>query len=183
MNDIIKNYSETDRTLQINSVKRQIGQLFLRVGVMNIKDAISDFTYVEGDFARFCQPLLGLPVSQLDIKYYFTSFDNWQKIIATINPILQQFNWQSEKWDCDKRSYLVTALVALFFGINTIRPLYNTIYSVANGQNLADHYANVFVTAEDKMVLWDVDNGGQYTKVTSNPVVIGNWSYHLKAVR
>jgi hypothetical protein len=168
-----------DKTIQINNLKRMIGQLTFSIGVMQIRNAISDFTSEEGDFKRFCKPLLGLFVTQLDNKYYFTSYDNWQKIIATINPILKQFNWEAEKFDCDKRAYLVTALVALFFDINTCRPVYCDVYRVGDGQFAFYHYANLFVTSDGSAYIWDVDEGGLTTKITSLTPVINNKSYHL----
>lgn len=172
-----------DNTLQINSIKRTIGQLTIRMGITQIRDAISDFTDVQGDFNQFIRPLLGLPVVQLDEKYYFTTFDNWQKIITTINPILNQFNWISEKFDCDKRAFLVTGLVALFFEINTVRPVYCSVYRVSDGAFAYDHYANVIVDSLGVAWLWDLDENGLYTKITTTTPVINNKKYVLKAIK
>lgn len=172
-----------DNQIQINSIKRQIGQLFIRVGVVNVREAISDFTDTVGDFKQFCKPLLGLPVSELDSKYYFTSWDNWQKIIATINPILQQFSWTMERFDCDKRSYLVTALTALLFEINTVRPLYCEVWNIKTGQFAFLHYCNVIVADDGNAYLWDVDNNGKTTKITGQNMIIDNERYIFKAIR
>jgi hypothetical protein len=172
-----------DDTLQINSIKRQIGQLLIRAGTMQIRDAISDFTDIEGDFAQFCKPLLGLPTVQLDDKYYFTSWENWQKIIATLNPILQQFGWVAERFDCDKRAMLITSLTALFFEINTIRPIYCDVYRVGDGQFAFAHYANVIVDSNGNAWLWDLDEGGQFTKITAQNPIINNKRYFLKSIK
>ena len=77
--------------IQINKIKRAIGQFTIQVGMKQIWDAISEFTDTEGDFDRFQKrfQLLGIPVSQLDTKYYFISWDNWLRVIETINPILK----------------------------------------------------------------------------------------------
>ncbi|MEK6881106.1 MAG: hypothetical protein AABY22_15915 [Nanoarchaeota archaeon] len=170
-------------TIQINSIKRAIGQLTMRIGVMQVRDAISDFTDEEGDFNRFKKPLLDLPVAELDSKYYFTSWENWEKVIATINPILEQFNWKQERFDCDDRALLVTALTALFFEINTVRPLYCDVYRVGDGQFAFTHYANVIVDINGNAWLWDVDEFGKFTKITSNNVIINNKRYVLKAIK
>ena len=172
-----------ENTIQINNIKRAVGQLMLRQGVMMIQDAISDFTDTEGDFKMFCKPLLGLPVAELDSKYYFTSFDNWQKIIATINPILQQFNWVSERFDCDKRAFLATGLVAMCFEINTVRPIYCKVWRVSDGQLAFYHYANIIVDNAGNSYLWDLDQEGKYTKITSNNVIIDNKRYELISVK
>ncbi len=172
-----------DNTIRINSIKRAIGQLTIRMGVQQIRDAISDFTDTEGDFNQFCKPLLGLPVAELDSKYYFISFDNWQKIIATINPILSQFGWVSERFDCDKRAFLVTALTALFFEINTVRPIYCKVWRVGDGQFAFYHYANVIVDLDGNAWLWDSDEKGLFTKITAQNPVINNKRYELLSVK
>lgn len=169
--------------LIVNGIKRAIGQLTMRMGIQQIREAISDFTDTQGDFSQFIKPLLGLPTVQLDDKYYFTSWENWQKVIATINPILQQFNWISERFDCDKRSFLVTGLVALFFEINTVRPIYCDVYRVADGQFAFAHYANVIVDSDGNAWLWDVDENGLTTKITSATPIINNKKYVLKAIK
>ncbi len=170
-------------TIQINAIKRAIGQLTMRMGIVQIRDAISDFTYSKDSFNRFKQPLLGLPVAELDSVYSFTSWENWQKIIATINPILEQFNWKAETFDCDKRAFLVTALTALFFDINTVRPIYCDVYRIGDGQFAFAHYANVIVDLAGNAWLWDVDENGLFTKITSNNPIINNKKYVLKAVK
>jgi hypothetical protein len=172
-----------DNQVQINSIKRAVGQLMLRQGVMMIQDAISDFTDTEGDFKQFCKPLLGLPVAELDSKYYFTSWDNWQKIIATINPILQQFNWVSDRFDCDDRASLAAELVAMCFEINTCRPVYCKVWRVADGQLAFYHYANLIVDNSGNSWLWDLDQEGKFTKITSNNVIIDNKRYELLAIK
>jgi len=172
-----------DNTIIINKVKRQIGQLMVRVGTMQIAEAISDFTDTEGTFTQFRKPLLGLPVSELDSKYYFTSFENWQKIMDTINPILQQFNWIAERRDCDDRAMLTSSLISLFFEINTCRQVYCNVYRVGDGQFAYAHYANVFVTEEGTAWLWDADSGGLYTKITAQNPIIGNKRYELLSVK
>lgn len=169
--------------LQINNIKRSIGQLMLRQGVMMIQDAISDFTDIEGDFNRFRNPLLGLPITQLDTKYYFTSWNNWQKIIATINPILQQFNWVSDRFDCDDRASLASELIAMCFEINTCRPVYCDVYRVGDGQFAFAHYANIIVDDVGNAWLWDLDEEGEYTKITSITPVINNKKYFLKSIK
>lgn len=168
--------------IQINAIRRAIGQLTMQVGIKQISEAISDFTDTEGNFSQFCKPLLGLPVSQLDEKYYFTSWDNWQKIIATINPILQNNCWLAERFDCDKRALLVTGLVALLFEINTVRPVYCSVHA-PTGQLLFYHYANVIVDDAGNAWLWDVDQCGKTTKITTLSPVIDGKKYLLKSIK
>lgn len=172
-----------DKTIQINTIKRQIGTLLSIGGIKQVEESISDFTDTEGDFARFCKPLFGLPVSEMDSKYYFTSFDNWRKIVDTINPITKAIPWEAERRDCDKRAMLVTAMVSMYFGINTCRPMYCDVYRVSDGQYAYTHYANVFVDDAGNAWLWDADEFGQITKITGQNPVINNKRYVLRAVR
>lgn len=174
-----------DNILIVNNLKRAIGQLTMQVGIKEISEAISDFSDVKGDFNQFAKPFYSLPnslpVSQLDDTYYFTSFDNWQKIIATINPILQNNGWIANRFDCDKRSYLVTSLVALLFEINTVRPIYCDVYM--GGQYQFTHYANTFVDTDGNAWLWDADQQGKITKITTQNPMIDLKSYLLKSVK
>lgn len=173
-----------DKNLQINSIKRAIGQLTIQMGVVQIWGAISDFAVsAEGNFNDFGKFLFGLPVVQLDDTYYFTSWDNWQKIIATINPILKQFKWKKERFDCDKRAMLATSLIALLFEVNTVRPVYCSVQRVVSNQLLYMHYANIIVDDAGNTWLWDLDNGGQFTKITSTTPIIGDLKYNLIAVK
>ena len=172
-----------NKTIQINSIKRAIGQLEMQLGMKTIWDGISDFSDTEGDYARFCKPLLALPVTQLDDKYYFTSWDNWQKIIDTINPIVLSKPWMSNRADCDKRAMFVTALVSMLFEINTCRMMYCSVYRVSDGKWAYDHYANVISTLDGTAILWDLDEGGLTTKITTLTPVINNKKYVLKAVK
>jgi hypothetical protein len=172
-----------DNTLQVNGIKRTIGQLTIRMGMRMVRDAISDFTTITGDFSQFCKPLLGLPVSQLDSVYDFTSYENWRKIIDTINPILQDFQWIPEVADCDKRSFFVVGMVAELFEINTVRPVYCDVYRVGDGQYAFTHYANVFVDTDGNAWLWDLDENGLTTKITAQNPVINNKKYFLRAVK
>lgn len=172
-----------DNTIVINKIRRQIGQLLITAGIKQLRDAISDFSVVEGDFARFCRPLLGLPVSELDSAYYFTSFKNWQKIIDTINPITKEFPWLAEVFDCDDRATLVVALIDACFEINTCRQVYCKVWRVSDGQLAYYHYANIFVDIDGNSWIWDADEFGKYTKITTNNPIIGNKRYELLSVK
>ena len=172
-----------DNTIQINSIKRKIGQLMIMMGIKQVWDAVSEFTDTEGDFTRFCKPLLGLPVAELDTKYYFTSFENWQKIIETINPILKEFYWKAERRDCDDRAIFTSALVSFLFELNTCRPVYCDVYRVGDGKFAFAHYANIFIDDSGNAYLWDADENGLFTKITSTTPIINNKKYVLKAIK
>ena len=172
--------------LQINALRRTLGQLYIRLGASQVKQAISDFTSTEGTFQQFTDALLKVfntPISQLDSNYYFTSWDNWQKIIAVINPILQNFPWESDRFDCDKRSMLVIGLVALLFDINTVRPFYCEVHDATTGALKYLHYANIIVDDAGNCYLWDVDYGGLFQKITSSPVIMGINKYIPLGIR
>jgi hypothetical protein len=172
-----------DNTIIINKINRTIGQLLIQVGMKKMWNSISEFSDIQGDFNKFKAPLLGLPVSQLDEKYYFISFDNWLKIIETLNPILKEFGWKAERRDCDDRALFITAMVSFLFEINTCRPVYCEVWRVGDGQFAYAHYANVIVDNAGNAWLWDADENGEYTKITSTTPIIGNKKYVLKAIR
>lgn len=160
-----------------------MGQLLISGGITQMNESINELSGIEGTFIQFCKPLFGLPVSQLDEKYYFTSFDNWLKIIESLNPLTKEFYWVAEKRDCDKRAMFITSMVSMLFELNTCRPIYCDVYRVGDGQFAFAHYANVFVDSNDNAWLWDVDEGGQITKITSITPIINNKKYVLKAIK
>ena len=171
--------------IAINTIKRKIGQLLITAGITQLRDAISDFTTQEGDYNRFksAMEFLNIPVSELDGKYYFTSYENWVKVMETINPITKTFPWLAEVFDCDDRATLVTALVNACFEINTCRPVYCEVWRVGDGKFAYAHYANIFVADDGKVYLWDADEKGQHTRITSLNTVINNKKYVFRAIR
>lgn len=172
--------------LQVNAIKRQIGQLEIQLGLKMVNSAISDFTDVKGNFNRFSQSLslLGVPIAQLDTDYYFTSYDNWQKILGVVNPIIQSMDWVLDRRDCDKQAEFVVGLVSYMFELNTIRPLYCDVYRVSDGAYAYTHYATVFSDDAGNCYLYDYGNGGGvWGKITSNTPVFGNCKYILKNVK
>lgn len=175
-----------DNNIQVNSLKRNIGQLEIQLGLKTVNSAISDFTDTQGDFNKFSQALavLGVPVAQLDTNYYFTSYDNWQKILQVVNPIIQSMNWLLDKRDCDKQAEFVVGLVAYMFELNTIRPFFCDVYRVSDGAYAYTHYAMVFVDDVGNSYLYDYDNGnGAWGKITSNTPIFGNCKYIPKGIK
>jgi len=172
-----------DNTLAINTIRRKMGQLLISAGITQMNESIKELAGTEGTFEQFCKPLLGLPVSQLDSKYYFTSFDNWLKIIESLNPLTKEFYWVAEKRDCDKRAMFITSMVSMLFELNTCRPVYCRVWRVSDGQLAYAHYANVIVDNAGNAYLWDADEGGQFTKITANNPVINNKRYELISIK
>lgn len=172
-----------DNTLQINAIRRKMGQLLISAGITQMNESINELAGKEGTFEQFTKPLFGLPVSQLDSKYYFTSWENWLKIIDALNPLTKEFYWVAEKRDCDKRAMFLTSMVSMLFELNTCRPVYCDVYMNATGQFAYAHYANVIVDNNGIAWLWDADASGQYTKITGTTVVMGDKKYILKAIK
>lgn len=172
-----------NKALVVNKIRRTIGQLTIQVGVKQIWEAISDFSDTEGGFDRFRRPLFGLPVSQMDEVYYFMNWNNWLKVIETLNPILKNFSWKKERFDCDERAMLVVALTALLFEVNTVRPVYCSVHNVSNNQFAGYHYANIIVDDAGNVYLWDADQKGIFQKITTVNPIMGNWKYNLIAVK
>lgn len=175
----------TDKELQINSIKRQIGSLTFMVAITQLREAISDFSDTELGIEKIENAIkgFGMSVTPLDEKYYYTSWDNWQKIISVLNPIVSNFKWEAERFDCDNRSLLVSSLCSLMFKINTCASVYCDVYDVNTGVYKYRHYANLIVDDNSNVYLWDVDQGGMYQKITSNNVVMGVNKYYLMNVR
>lgn len=181
---IIKLKIMTD-ILQINSIRRAIGQLGIQVGVSQIREAQSEFSTtlagiekIQGAVKNF-----GISVSQADTSYYFTSWDNWRKIIDVLNPIAKNFVWEAERFDCDNRASLMSSLISLLFRINTCGKVYCDVYDAGNGKYKYTHYCNMIVDDAGNCYLWDVDYSGLTQKVTSNLAVMGINKYQFYNLR
>jgi hypothetical protein len=175
-----------DNTLQIKTLQSKIGQLMIELGLKQVNNAIGDFTDTQGTFDQFTKALtvLQTTVAQLDTNYYFTNCDNWNTILGIINPIIQSMNWVIDRRDCDKQADFVVGLVAYMFELNTIRPLYCSVYRVSDGAWAYDHYCCVFVTDDGSAWIYDYDNGnGMWQKITSATPIIGNCKYVLHGVK
>jgi hypothetical protein len=176
-----------DNTLQINSIKRALGSLYISLGAQTIRENQSEFSSTLGDIntirtALNNSGLSGVGIHQLDSSYYFTSWDNWQKMISVLNPIAANFDWEAERFDCDNRSNLMSSLCSLVFRINTCSTLYCDVYDSTTGAYKYAHYCNLITDDAGNCYLWDVDYGGQYTKITSNPVIMGVNKYQFYSI-
>ena len=74
-------------------------------------------------------------------------------------------------------------MVSFLFEINTCRPVYCDVYRVSDGQFAFAHYANVIVDDVGNAWLWDADENGLFTKITSTTPIINNKKYILKSVK
>lgn len=186
MNDTILNYPVVDKTLQINSILRIIGSLEFRVSIMHLRKAQSEFTSSMAGIEKIKNALakvgINSSISQLDVNYYFTSWDTWQKIIEVLNPIAQNFNWEPELFDCDNRANLMSALVSLMFRINTCVRVYCDVFGDTTGKYRYTHYCNLIIDNNDNVYLWDVDYGGMSQKITSSPVIMGKCKYVIYSI-
>ena len=175
-----------DNALQINSVKRWLAIKFIELGVEQIRTIDQDLSTKNDTSALLVSsavridPMLS-PVL-LDSTYYYTSFANWQVIIPLLTNITSTFQWESERFDCDKRANLIASMVALIFRLNTCMTVYCQVFDL-KGVPLYYHYANIVVDDNGIAYLWDLDNGGMYQKITGNDMVMGQVRYHFISTR
>lgn len=124
-----------------------------------------------------------IPISQRDFAYYFTGWDNWKGMLETIYKIIKNFKWERDKFDCDDRSKLVSALCSLLFRLNTCAEVYCEVTNLKTG-NKVHHWTNVVITSVGELYLFDVDNGGLTMKLEPNkPISMGKWTYNFINVR
>lgn len=172
------------KEIQINRLKRLLGEKFIMAGIKYTRDALTDIPSVEKpqDHIRGALSSAGMAISFLDETYFTTSWENWQKVIAVMNPIARNFKWTKEKFDCDNRAHLMSSLISVMFGLTTCSPCYCDVFT-ASGKHIGYHYNNVIVDDAGNAYLWDVDNGFNTVKITSSTPVMGNWSYRLISIK
>lgn len=170
-----------DKTLRINAVNRIIGTLFCVIGIKKLQVSHSDFTTMEDGNNRIYQALknIGITIifSPKDFRYRYATLESWEKMIKVVNGIVKHFKWIAEYFDCDNRSDLVSALVSLFFEINTCNKLHCNVYDAKSGKFLYGHWLNMFVPIDGSVYIWDVDNKGMHQKITSSSSIMGELKY------
>lgn len=175
-----------EKQLQINSIKRKIGQLTIVMGIKQIREAQSEFVNFRIDPKDLKDTLknngFDLPMSNLDFLIYTTSWENWQKILDVLWGIIQHFPWEAEVFDCDNRSNLATSLCSMMFRINTLMGAYCEVYDANTGAFKYSHWANMMVS-NSKVYFFDPDNNGMRQQVSSNNFVMGGLRYKILSLR
>lgn len=176
----------TGQHIKVNAIARSFGTALIKSGINMIKSGVDFTSMVSGP--RIINDALqnkgiNIPISQLDVNYYYTSWDNWKKIIEVLYGIIKDFKWEADKADCDDRSNLMTSLCSIIFGINTCGGLYCEVYDAGSNKLKYLHWANLIITSSGEIHLFDVDQSGQTTKVSSQPVIMGNNKYVFKQLR
>ena len=172
--------------IKINQLSRKYGTVFTVHGFKWIKGSYSNLTTIVKSFGAIynvVRSLALIPVVQRDLNYFTTTKENWEKCLDTIYGIVKHFKWQKEKFDCDDRAKLVSALCSLLFGLNTCGELYCEVTSLKTGNKIR-HYTNLAITSKGEVMLFDVDNGGEKKIIdVGEPISMGKWSYRLISAR
>lgn len=169
--------------LQISALSRVLGSLMITNGVFTLKKNQSEFEIKQGYFQDILSAVkpFGLDTLNLDNTYYFTSYENWQTIIDLLyNKIIVYFKWEAEKFDCDNRAMLFSALASLIFGLNSVGQVYCEVKTPTNKYL---HWANIFVDKNNICYLFDIDNGGRCQKITGKNMIMGSANYSLISLR
>lgn len=172
----------TQEQLKISLMARTFGVELIKRGISIIRNGSLEFTPSLGQLRILNNAFdkIGISITPLDISYGFASLDNWKKITELLYAIIKDFKWEAELFDCDDRSLVMSGLSSMLFRLNTCGRIY---CEVKSGTQTFLHYANVIVLQDESLYLFDVDNGGQMTKITSVNPVMGNWTYNLKSAR
>ncbi len=173
----------TNEQLKISFIARNFGTELIKSGISVIRNASFEFKPLTGQLRAINNALDkigGLPLTALDLGYNFTSWQNWQKITDILYRIVKDFKWEAEVFDCDNRSSLMLALCSTLFKLNTCGMLY---CEVKIGNQSFRHYANIIITPDEQVYIFDVDNGGMTMKINNKEFTMGNWQYKLLSAR
>ena len=141
--------------LKINSLMRTIGTLQASIGLKTITKASSEFEVVriDTDLIRQGFKRLGIEGAELDVAYYSTSAENWEKILETIWGIVKNFPWREDRSDCDDRAIFVVALCSIIFGLNTCSWTYCDRNNL-DGDWSGRHYSNIVIDKTGNIILF-----------------------------
>jgi len=173
--------------LQLSYLQKTIYTMTAAVALKNLSKASEDIIPVIKSYADIDSAIKGLDskitTNDLDISYYFTSWDNWNTILDCVWNILKWFPWKAEKADCDDRSNFMTSMCSIIFGLNTCTSVYCEVSNAQTGAVKYLHWCNIVVDDNGSCYLFDADNGGMRQKITTNNCVMGNNKYRFISVR
>lgn len=170
---------ETIKQLQLT-----IGVLSTSIGLKNLSNLLKEIPATKlpsKKIDELCSQL-GISNNQLDVDYYSTTWDNWKIIISVLYGIIKNFPWLKDRFDCDNRAAFMNSLCALLTGLNTCSDMYCKVTNVNTGTSDM-HHPNFIIDSDGNGYIFDVDNYGQFQKVTSKTFVMGTWKYDLSGIR
>jgi len=144
---------------------------------VNIRSVRQPTKYLRDSIAK----VKNISVSPRDFYYYFTTWNNEEKMLGLIYKILKNFKWVSEKYDCDDRAKLVSALHSILFELNSCGEVYCKVTD-KNGKTIA-HWANIVVTSDGSVYLFDMSNQGIAMKLEPGKYKMGKWEYEILNAR
>ena len=171
--------------IKINNIARILGKTLTVAGIKAIKSSYDNLKPVKLSFGFLktsFDKVKDTPITERDLTYYFTDWNNWAVMTNIIYSIVKNFKWEAEKHDCDDRAKLVSALCSLFFGLNTCGELYCEVTSIKTGNKIG-HWANVIITSNGECYLFDVSNSGLTMRLYPDKYTMGKWSYKFFRIR
>ncbi len=173
----------TEKEIRINSLAKTFGTGLISAGIKMVRTGLSGlvpqtkpYGFIHDSIAK----IKNMPTGEKDMTYYLTTKENWEEIFNLIYGIVKNFPWQAEKFDCDDRSKLVSALCSVLFGLNSCGICYCSVKSLTGTGFTGNHFNNMVVTQQGEVILWDVDNGGLYRILKPGvPISFGVWQYQL----
>lgn len=178
----------TPQQIKINRIARTFG---ISLAVISIKvirssyDNLNPIKFPSKFVVEAIKKIKDIPISQKDFIYYFTTWENEEKMLAVIYKIVKNFKWERDKFDCDDRAKLVSALHSLFSRLNSCGRIYCKITNINTGAT-DTHHANVVITWDGKVYLFDVDNSGLTAELRPADIpynfTMGKWHYQFRSV-
>jgi hypothetical protein len=168
--------------LQKRTLSEFLGTNLVVSGINSLRNSYNNLGYEVKPvcFANISiTSILNIPSISKDYDAYFTSWENWEKMLDTIWGVIKNFPWERERADCDDRARVVSGLCSLIYRINTCGQMYCEFTNILTGEK-GRHYANIIMDNNQNLYLFDVDNGGLKMKLEKNkPTTMGNWSYRF----
>ena len=166
--------------IEARKFNKAFGTSLTIAGINGLRSSYNNLGYIIRNYTFLnysVKQIVDIFVGNEDYNYYFTSWENWQEMLDTIWGIVKNFNWEEERFDCENRAMLVSALCSLIYRINTCSRIYCEVRNINNGQ-ISRHYANLIVVEDGGVYLFDCDNGGRRIKLEKGkPIIMSAWEY------
>jgi hypothetical protein len=166
--------------MSINTLREDFDISLVVAGLSDLVKIYSNLPFITKSFGEIKTDLknngFDLVTTEDDYTFFYTSWENWQRILRMITKIMKVFPWLAERGDCDQRADTTSNLTGLITKITTCGNIKCKRTSLKTGKTVW-HRCNLVIDQEGKTYLYDIDNSGKTTRAENEDVTMGNYRY------
>ncbi len=169
------------QNVKVLDIQLKLGSLMLDNAFLWLRDAFKDTTKRKVSFGDvkniFLNNGIKTALTQYDLQYHLCSWDFWQKFFDKV--MLKKIQYVSDVYDCDNMAFYVSAMSALYGGVNSCGVCNGIVYNKDTGAKIAGHVFNIIPTSDNAVYIYDLNKNGGWVKYNNKPAIIEDWKYTL----